>query len=208
MRRPVKKERTRARVLSDDELCLVWNGCDKAGWPFGPMVQLLILTGQRRQEVAGALWQEFDLDNKRLWSLPRERVKNGRAHDVPLSDAAIEILEGLPRIKNKAGLVFTTRGDTPVSGFSRAKARLDAKILDLLREEAEEAGRDPEKIEAFDPWTLHDLRRTAASGWARLGVPLEVTEKILNHVSGAFSGVAGVYQRHDYAARCERQAGA
>ena len=111
-------------------LRLVWNAADVEGWPFGPLVKMLVLTGQRLAEVGGMRWEELDLEDK-LWTLPAERVKNGERHEVPLSDAAVAILSALPRIKTTKGFVFTTRRDAAVSGFSRAKDRLDAAIQRL-----------------------------------------------------------------------------
>jgi integrase len=183
---PPAPERSRDRVLSDDELRLVWNAAEGEGWPFGPLVKLLMLTGQRLSEVSDMQWEEIDFE-KRLWTLPAERVKNSERHDVPLPDAAIAILTALPRIKTSKGYVFATRHDAAVSGFSRAKQRLDAAI-------ALTAGDTP-----VPRWTFHDLRRTMASGMARLGISLPVIEKVLNHTSGTFRGVVGVYQRHSFA---------
>jgi integrase len=173
------EEKPRDRVLSDDELRLVWQAADKMGPPFGSMVQLLILAGQRRGEIANMTWQEIDADN-RLLSLPRERVKNDRAHDIPLSPQAIAVIEQVPRIGER--FVFTMDGHRPINGFGRNKDRLDA----LLPRE-------------MPPWVLHDIRRTVASGMARLGISLPVIERVLNHVSGSFAGIVGVYQRHDFA---------
>jgi integrase len=169
-------ESSRDRVLTDDELKTVWRAAEREGYPFGPIVQMLILTGQRRSEVGGMMWSEIDL-KAGTWTLPRERVKNDRRHEVPLSRQAVAILEQLPRTSDK--YVFAGKGDGHFNGF-KAKERLD-----------EAAG-----IEA---WTLHDLRRTAASGLAALGVNLTVIEKILNHVSGSLAGIVGVYQRHEFA---------
>jgi integrase len=185
---PPAPESSRDRILTDDELGLVWNAASVDASPFGPLVKLLILTGQRLAEVGGMRWNELDLENK-LWTLPAERVKNGERHEVPLSDAAIEIITTLPRIKTTKGYVFTTTRDAAVSGFSRAKDRLDAAIQASLTKGA----KPPEH------WTFHDLRRTMASGMARLGIQLPVIEKVLNHSSGSFRGVVGVYQRHSYA---------
>jgi integrase len=134
---------------------------------FGPLIKLLILTGQRRSEVAEMRWPEIDF-SRRLWTLPRERVKNDSAHEVPLSDQAIAVLEQLPRIKNKVGLVFTTNANTPVSGFTRAKDRLDVAIVRAMRDAAEEDGDDWNEVDGLAPWTLHDLRRTAATGMAHV----------------------------------------
>lgn len=181
---PPSGERSRDRVLSDDELRRVWTAGDAIGWPFAPLFRLLILTGQRRDEVGGMRWSEIDLEAK-TWTLPRERVKNGVEHVVPLSATALAIVKALPRIDGKTGYVFTTSGATAVSGFSRAKDRLDATIG------AEGA--------SLPPWTLHDLRRSFASGCAGIGIGLPVIEKILNHVSGSFGGIVGVYQRHTFA---------
>jgi integrase len=185
---PPAPERSRDRILSDDELRLVWNAAGTDASPFGPLVKLLILTGQRLAEVGGMQWDELDLKNK-LWTLPAERVKNDERHEVALSDAAIEILNALPRIKTTKGFIFTTTRDAAVSGFSRAKDRLDAAVEASLTKGA----KPPEH------WTFHDLRRTMASGMARLGIQLPVIEKILNHSSGSFRGVVGIYQRHSYA---------
>jgi integrase len=171
-------EASRDRVLTDGELKQVWQAADTMGFPFGPMVQLLVLTGQRRGEVAGMQWTELDLDNA-LWVLPRERVKNDRRHEVPLAQQAVTIIEQLPRIVGSP-FVFTLDGAKPINGFGKNKERLD-------------------KLAGVAGWTVHDLRRTCASGLAKMGVGLPVIEKILNHVSGSFAGVAGIYQRHDFA---------
>lgn len=133
--KPPSKTFSRDRVLSDNELQLVWRAAEAIGWPFGPMVHLLALTLQRRNEVAEIDRGEIDLA-KRTWVIPRGRVKNDQEHEVPLSPAALEILDGLPNIGKKGGLIFTITGDTPVSGFSRAKRRLDAAILQLQKNDA------------------------------------------------------------------------
>jgi integrase len=171
-------ETARDRMLTDDELCAVWNAATEQGGLFAPVIQLLILTGQRRNEVAGMEWRELDLPAK-LWKLPRGRVKNDNGHEVPLSEPALAIIASVPRISGRE-LLFTTTGNTPVSGFSKAKVEIDEAC-------------------GVEDWTLHDLRRTVASGMARLGVSLPVIEKILNHTSGSFRGVVGIYQRHSYA---------
>ena len=192
-------ETRRDRVLDDDEIRLAWRAFEVAGWPFGPIGQLLLLTGARRDEVAGMKWNELDLD-ARIWSLPKTRTKNKRDHQIPLSDAAARIIEGLPHVgDNNGGFVFTVTGRTPVSGFSRAKTMIDRSIMETIREEAETRGDDPEKVEAPPHWTYHDLRRSLATGLQKLGVKLEVTEAVLNHASGSRAGIVGVYQRHDYA---------
>jgi integrase len=177
--KPPTAERARDRILTDNELCLVWHAAEEIGWPFGPLVQMLIVTGQRRDEVAKMQWSEIDL-KERLWTLPRERAKNDRPHSVPLSPLAISILKSVPRITG--AFVFTTNGKTPSSGYSHARRRFDARL--------------PQEMPA---WRWHDLRRTLASGMARLGINLPTIEKVLNHVSGSFGGIVSVYQHHDFA---------
>jgi integrase len=172
-------EETRDRVLADEELVRIWKACDALGYPFGDSIKLMILTGQRRGEVAGMQWRELDLDAG-TWSMPKERTKNGRSHIVPLPASAVELLQKVPRLPGD--FVFTVDGAGPASAFAHAKERLDDAI-------------DP----ALEPWTFHDLRRSLATGLQRLGIRLEVTEAVLNHVSGSRSGVAGIYQRHDWA---------
>jgi len=192
--RKVVKETARDRTLSDDEIRLFWDGCNKLGWPFGQMFKLLLLTAQRRDEVADAEWSEIDVD-RRLWTIPREKAKNDRAHEVQLSALATEILHSLPTPGGR--YVFTTSGERPVSGFSKSKERLDRNMLELLRAELAAAGKDPDQA-AIDDWILHDLRRTAATGMARLSIAPHVVDRILNHVSGTIRGVAAVYNRHAY----------
>ena len=143
-------------------------------------------------------WSELDLDAC-VWSLPKERTKNKRDHELPLSVAAVDIIKALPRIGDKKdGFVFTTTGRSAVSGFSRFKTTIDKTMLELAKEAAKARGDDPAKVEALAPWILHDLRRTVATNLQKLGVKLEVTEAVLNHVSGTRAGVVGLYQRHDY----------
>jgi integrase len=190
------KEKSRNRALSDNELRLVWRAADAIGGTFGPLTKLLILTLQRRDEVADMRRAELRLQDK-SWVIPEERAKNAKEHEVPLSDLAMTIIEGLPQI-GIAGLLFTTTGETPVSGFSRAKDRFDAEILKLQRADAAERGEDPDAVEPLAPWTFHDLRRSGATGMAKLGVQQQVVERLLNHVSGSFAGVTGIYQRYDY----------
>ncbi|CAO4147831.1 Integrase family protein [Methylorubrum thiocyanatum] len=184
--KPPSPEISRDRILTDAELVAVWNAASEVGYPFGPVVQLLILTGQRRSEVLEAEWREFDLDGA-TWTIPRERAKNDRAHVVPLAPQAVEILRSIPRVGNRSRLLFTTTGETAFSGVSKATDRLQGLSAKHL----------PDGVEV-EPWRLHDLRRTFASGCARLGVAVHVVEKALNHVSGTHSGIVGVYQRHEY----------
>jgi integrase len=173
-------EIARDRVLTDRELTAVLLAADVLGYPFGTLVKLLILTLQRRDEVARTEWSEVDLDAG-LWTLPPERVKNNERHEVPLSVAVLDILRAVPRIADSR-YVLTTDGTAPSSNYARNKRRLDALL-------------PPD----MPGWRLHDLRRTGASGMARLGIALPVIEKVLNHTSGSFAGIVSVYQRHSFA---------
>lgn len=169
---------SRDRILTDDEIRALWKATGALGYPFGPMFRLLLLTGQRRDEVAGMCWAEID---GATWEIPGDRAKNGKAHSVHLADPALLVLSGCPRISGSP-YTFTTTGETPATGYSRSKARLDRFMGDGIPD-----------------WRLHDLRRTAASGMARCAIALPVIEKCLNHISGSFAGIVGVYQHHDYA---------
>jgi integrase len=159
------------------------------------MVRLLLLTGQRRTEVAALQWRELK-EKGTLWVIPASRTKNGLEHHLPLSQAAQAIVAKAPRIAH-CEYLFTTNGTRPVSGYSGAKARLDALMLEIARDDARKAGQDPEAV-ALPAWRLHDLRRSVASNLARLGINLPVIEKVLNHTSGSFAGIVGVYQRHSF----------
>jgi integrase len=174
------KETSRDRVLTDAELCSVWRAAGKTDVDpvYRSMMRMLILTGARRGEVAGLTWDEIDLKT-RQWTLPAPRAKNGRAHIIPLSRQAITVLNAVPRLHER--YIFSANGKHAIGGFSQPKDRLNALC-------------------GFSDWTVHDLRRTTASGMARIGISLPVIERVLNHISGSFAGVAGIYQRHDFAA--------
>lgn len=193
--RPPVAEITRERVLSDSEVRLVWLAAERVGYPFGTMVQLLLLTGQRRDEVARMTWGEVGEDS--LWLIPAARTKNSREHLVPLPSPARAILDASPRIAGRVGFVLTTDGETASSNFAKNKTKLDTAMLAFARDAATASGGDPSKVE-IQPWRLHDLRRTATTGMARLGFPVHVTEAVLNHRSGTISGVAAVYNRYAY----------
>ena len=164
---------SRHRVLTDAEIAKLWRATAN-GSAFSSGARLLLLTGARRSEVAGMRWSELSEDLG-IWNLPPSRTKNKKPHVVHLPTAAREIVAAVPRIVDQ-DLLFSTTRATPMSGWSMYKKKLDAAV-------------------GFTDWRLHDLRRTAASGMQRLGVRLEVIERALNHVSGSFSGVAGIYQR-------------
>jgi integrase len=169
------KEVPRDRVLTDDELARVIIAARQIGGPYGGIVEFLALTGQRREEVARCVWDEIDFQSK-IWSLPNLRTKNGKPQIVHLSEQALAVLRGE---KKQGVFVFSTTGTNPFQCFSHAKRELDA-----------ESG--------VMGWRLHDLRRTCVSGMAALGVAPHVADKILNHQSGTISGVAAVYQRHQF----------
>lgn len=186
--KPAKKEESRERVLSDDEIRWLWQACETIEKPWGPFIKVLLLTGQRRGEVAAM--RETEIAGA-TWHLDAKRTKNGRAHDVPLSDAALAALSGTMKIKG-AGYLFTMTGNSPLSNFHRGREAVVVKMAKIAEKERGEPV-------AIPHWTFHDLRRTAATGMARLGIPVRVTEAVLNHVSGTGGGIVAVYQRHDYA---------
>src|SRR6202171_5546418 len=171
------KEVARDRVLNDEELAQVILAARKIGGPYGGIVELLALTGQRREEVAGLPWEELDLA-QRIWTIPKARTKNAKAHIVQLSKQAMATLTHADR---RGPLVFSPLGTKTFQDFTHAKRLLD-------------------HLSGVTGWRLHDLRRTCVSGIARLGVAPHVADKILNHQAGTISGVAAVYQRHDFLA--------
>lgn len=170
-------ETKRDRVLSDVELVAVWRIAEQMGWPFGTAVQLLILTAARREEIGQLRWSELDLDQSAI-RLKGERTKNNEPRDIPLTAQALALLKGAPRIAD-SDFVFTTKGTTAISGWSRAKRQLDT-------------------LAPIASWRLHDLRRSVATGLQRLGISLQTIEAVLGHVSGSRSGIVGVYQRHSF----------
>jgi integrase len=171
----------RQRVLTDPELRALWQAAGKLGYPLGPLFQVLVLTGQRKSEVAGARRREFDLD-KKLWTIPPERMKGGAVHVVPLTDDVIAILEALPRFKRGDHLFSTTYGSKPVNGFSKAKAKLDAAMA------AELGG-------SVDPFVIHDIRRSMRTGLSALPIPDNVRELVIAH---ARPGLHKVYDQFAY----------
>ena len=185
----VAKETSRDRVLSDDELRWFWAACEAEGQPWGALGKVLLLTGQRLSEVAGMTDAELQGDE---WHLPADRTKNKRAHMVPLTAVVRDALDTIVRSDGPVGLYHTTNGRTPLSGFNKGRTYLADRMVQIA---SDEAGKPVE----IPHWTFHDLRRTAATTMARLGIPVRVTEAMLNHVSGTGGGIVGVYQRHDYA---------
>jgi integrase len=165
----------RDRVLNDQELVQILLAAEEMGGPYGGIVELLALTGQRRQEVAAMTWAELDLPGQ-VWTLPKSRTKNAKEHIVHLSEQSVAALK---RATVRGPFVFSASETKPFQDFSRAKLQID-------------------KLSGVKGWRLHDLRRTCVSGMARLGVAPHVADKILNHQSGTISGVAAVYQRHEF----------
>ncbi|MCX7380023.1 MAG: site-specific integrase [Alphaproteobacteria bacterium] len=187
------REAPRERYLTDAELGEVWREAGRMGWPWDAYFRFLLLTLQRVSETAAMRWVEL-APGFETWELPGARTKNGKPHLVHLAEPARAILAALPRVAG-ADLVFTTTGKTPISGFSHAKARLEAGMAEERAKQAAEARAEPA---AIVPWRLHDFRRTGVTVLARLGTRWEVADRVLNHVQGAIQGVAAVYQRHEF----------
>jgi integrase len=176
---------TRERVLSDNEIAVFWRGCDAIGTPYGALFKLLLLTGCRLREASDMTRGELSEDG--IWTIAAARTKNHRSHALALPPLALKTINSVPVIAGAAGFVFTVDGKRGVTTFSQAKRELDQAMAKI-------AG------QPVVPWRLHDLRRTFVSGLAALGVQLPVIERCVNHVSGSFGGVAGVYQKHEFAA--------
>ena len=138
---------------------------------------------------------------KPYWDLGEDRTKNGQRHIVPLTPHALTILNSIYEIENDDQLVFTTNGKTNASGFSKAKTRLDAIMNRLYRDKLSNEGKNPEDC-SLEHWTIHDLRRTASTYLARTGAQVHISERILNHISGTFSGIVSVYQLFKYVNEC------
>jgi integrase len=164
----------RERVLSLDEIRSIWLASADAGQPFGTIIRLLLLLGQRKSEIAGMEWTELDLDDAGTWTIPTTRFKTGIAHIVPLPRLAIDLIRSVPRVCEQ--FVFSTKAGSRFVGFSVAKTRLDG-------------------LSGVTGWRIHDLRRTVRTGLAGLKVDPDVAERVIGHVVG---GVRGIYDRHLY----------
>jgi integrase len=176
-----KGEKSRERYLSAEEVGLVWHAAGELSYPFGPFVQLLLATGQRRSEVAGMRWTDLDLEGEVLWTLPADATKAGREHAVPLSDLALGVIREVPRVSED--YVFTTRGDRPISGFGKAKEKIDKEILE-------------QREEPLPDWRFHDLRRTMATHMEdTLGIAPHIVGAVLNHDPKRYRGVTATYTR-------------
>jgi integrase len=177
-----RAERPRDRVLKDPELRLIWQALN--GGQYATIIKLLMLTAQRVNEIAGLRWSEIDFD-RGVISLPAERTKNARAHEIPIAPTLRTLLKAQPKIAGR-DLVFGKPGGGPFSGLSRCKERLDARIAEL------------NKGQPLAPWVHHDLRRSAATGMADIGIQPHIIEAVLNHISGHKGGIAGIYNRATY----------
>lgn len=176
--KPPSSEKIRDRVLTLSEIKSIWIACNQIGYPWGPIFQLLLLTGARLREISEASWNEVSIADGTL-DLPASRTKNGRPHQIHLADQALKIFQNLPRTDGQ-NLLFTTNGETPVSGFSKIKKRLDV-------------------VSSVTDWRFHDLRRSFAThSTEKVGISPVITDKILNHATGQVRGVAAVYQRGEF----------
>jgi integrase len=182
------KDRARTRVLSDEEIRIIWPALNGHG-TFGALLKSLLLTAQRRDEVAHMSRKEIGSDA--IWTIPPERYKTKLPNHVPLSKAALAVIEAQPKIEDCA-YVFASRAKTPFTGFGKSKAALDRAVLAVMKKQAEKGA----KIEPLPAWTLHDLRRTAKTLMVRAGVRPDISERVLGHV---IAGVEGTYDRHSYA---------
>ena len=188
MARVKPKERARTRILSDDEIRILWPVLDEAG-TFGALARTLLLTAQRRDEVAHM--QHNEIGREGIWAIPAERYKTKRPNFVPLSKAALAVIAAQPKHED-CDYVFPSRAKTPYSGFGKSKAKLDKAVFAVMKKQAKKGA----KVEPMPNWTLHDLRRTAKTLMVRAGVRSDISERVLGHV---IAGVEGTYDRHSYA---------
>lgn len=213
--RLIGEKKPRQRVLSDDELRVFWRATGRLGYPYGPLFRLLAVTGQRKSEVAEARWSEFppELVRKlrkesvdwakvgeasKIWTVPPERFKSDAEHMVPLSADALGVLATVPHFVGKTAgdyLFSTTNGRQPVNGFSKAKARLDRRMLLTLKAMTRARGEDASKVKLPD-FVLHDIRRTVRTRLSSLRVSERIAEMVIGH---ARRGLARVYDQHEFA---------
>jgi integrase len=177
----IGRKLARQRILNEAEIKALRTATETMGYPYGPLFRMLLVTGQRKSEVAEARWREFDLD-KKLWTIPAARMKADAAHVVPLSDEAMKIIAGLHRFNRGDHLFSTTFGAKPVNGFSKAKTILDREMLKHLPSPP-------------SPWVIHDVRRTMRTGLSALPVPDIVRELVIAHTQ---KGLHKVYDLHAY----------
>ncbi|MGO8496848.1 tyrosine-type recombinase/integrase [Rhizobium ruizarguesonis] len=190
MRRTDPNSRKRDRILDDDEIRAVWKQAEKSG-TFGAIIRLALLTAQRREKIGSMKWDAIASDG--TWTVPSEARQKGVGGALQLPETARKIVAEQSRIGENP-YVFPGRGDGHFQGWSPCKRRFNEKLLAALRKEAVERGDDPEKVKV-EPWTVHDLRRTARSLMSRAGVRPDIAERVMGHV---IPGVEGVYDRHSY----------
>jgi len=190
----IGKKVFRKRILDDDELRAFWRATRRLGYPYGPLFRLLALTGQRKSEVAEARWSEIDLPRK-LWTIPAERMKADAAHVVPLSDDAVAILETLPRFRKGDHVFSTTFGVKPVNGFSKAKQRLDTRMLYSWRALARARDNNDRRKAQIESFVIHDIRRTVRTGLSALPVPDLIRELVIAHTK---PGLHKVYDQFSH----------
>ena len=178
-------------MLTDDEIRALWRSSGATSYPFGPLLRILLLTGQRKSEVAEARWSEFDLD-KKLWTIPVARMKAKSVHVVPLTDEVVMILNSLPRFARGDYLFTTTFGRKPVNGFSKMKGRLDRRMLRTWPPLGRKAGIERKAMASF---VLHDIRRTMRTHLSALPIPDLVRELVIGH---AQKGLHKIYDQHAY----------
>lgn len=179
----ILRREKRDRVLSAEELAAVWAGCEAQSGPFPAIVKVLLLTGQRREEVGAMRWAELDMEAG-LWTIPADRYKTGIVHVVPLTQPVKDIIASVSKLSDE--FVFATKKESHFSGYSKCKARLDSEVA---------AQRKKADLPEIDAWTLHDLRRTLRTGLSELKVGSDIAERVIGHVIG---GVRGVYDRFAY----------
>ncbi len=192
--RPGGRETMRSRVLDDAEIIEFWIACEQLGYPFGTLFRFMLAVGQRRGECAGLRRSEIDVPSK-LWLVPGSRMKGHLAHEVPLSPLAFEIIETLPATGEYLFRASIDGKDRPATGFARAKAQLDALIVEGRSLALKEAGGSPEKATPMAPWRLHDLRRTMRTHLSRMRLDPEISERVIGHLP---AGVRKTYDVHDY----------
>ena len=211
-RRTKPKERARDRWLDKGDIKAVWSATDQLGYPFGPFVKMLLLTGQRRSEVANMRWDEID---NGVWTIPSTKTKNKQEHEVPLPPAAVQLLGDIPNTGDYVFLSGRSKSGNPISGFSKAKASLDTHINnsgeklenwgyhDLTGNPISGFSKAKASLdthinnsgEKLENWGYHDLRRTVRTHMSRLNIASGVAERVLNHTP---QGVEAIYDRHGY----------
>jgi len=193
MKRPMRKELSRDRTLTEPEIVALLEALPSVAYPYQQIFHLLLLTGQRREEIGALRWSEIDIEKAEI-TLSRDRTKAERPHSIQLSTQALVIIKSLPKIKDQ-DLVFATSENTAPSNYGHQKAQLDAIMAPIFEKNAKRNGNGNEK---FKDWRLHDLRRTAATGMAELGFPPHVVSRILNHSPGSTQGITAIYNRFHY----------